>query len=309
MTTERDPRTRIVLSWLREEAHENAERVLLRALDEVDATPQRRSWWPAWRTNQMNKLVTYGLGAAAVVVALVIGTRVLGPSELGGFGNAPSASPPPTLAPSPSMSPTQKPSVSPETYVVTPFAGPDGLGICGPTAVDPTCVEDPRDDSITFTFDAPASWEPYEGLGVWIDRNAPPDGAALFIYRGNWLHSNPCRPEDGDPDVAVGPTVDDLVTALVDHPSLEVTSPVDVTLAGYSGKYLDLLVPDDISACAPYQPIEQHIYAQGPGHRWHMWVLDVGGIRVLVETNDYAGTSAQRLAEVQAMIDSLEINP
>ncbi len=52
MTTERDPRTRIVLAWLREETHENAERVLLRALDEVDTTPQRRSWWPAWRANR-----------------------------------------------------------------------------------------------------------------------------------------------------------------------------------------------------------------------------------------------------------------
>ena len=41
MTTEGDPRTRIVMSWLREDAHEDAERVLLRALDEVDATSQR----------------------------------------------------------------------------------------------------------------------------------------------------------------------------------------------------------------------------------------------------------------------------
>ena len=112
-------------------------------------------------------------------------------------------------------------------------------------------------------------------------------------------------------DIPVGPTVDDLVTALVDHPSLDVTSPVDVTLAGYSGKYLDLQVPDDISACAPYKPMDgaTHFYAQGPGQRWHMWILDVGGVRVLVETDDFAGTSAQRLAEEQAMIDSLEINP
>ena len=69
------------------------------------------------------------------------------------------------------------------------------------------------------------------------------------------------------------------------------------------------MVPDDISACAYYKPMDGHHYAQGPGQRWHMWVLDVGGVRVLVETNDFAGTSAQRLAEEQAMIDSLEINP
>jgi hypothetical protein len=132
----------------------------------------------------------------------------------------------------------------------------------------------------------------------------------VFFYRGNWLFSDPCRPNDEEnPDLPVGPTVDDLVTALVDHPSLDVTAPVDVTLAGYSGTYLDLLVPDDISACVTYQPIAGHIYAQGPGQRWHMWILDVNGVRVVVETNDYAGTPAERLAEERAIIDSLVITP
>lgn len=111
----------------------------------------------------------------------------------------------------------------------------------------------------------------------------------------------------GRTTIPVGPTVDDFVSALVDHPSLDITSPVDVTLAGYRGKYVDLTVPDDISTCLRYEPIAEHIYAQGPGHRWHMWVLDVEGVRVVVETNDYVGTSPQRLAEEQAIIDSLEI--
>ena len=246
---------------------------------------------------------------ATIIIGIVAGCGV-SRAETTPSPTSSSALPSPTVPTSPSMNPTQEPSVSPETQVVRPF-GLDGFNLCPPADVDPSCVEDPRDDSITFTFDAPASWEQFGEAGVWIDGNAPPDGAAVFIYRGNWLYSDPCRPDndDADPDIAVGPTVDDLVTALVDHPSLDLTSPVDVTLAGYSGKYLDLQVPDDISACATYQPIEGHIYAQGPGHRWHMWVLDVGGIRVLVETNDYAGTSADRSAEEQAMIDSLEINP
>ena len=94
MTTERDPRTRIVLSWLREEAHENAERVLLRALDEVDTTPQRRSWWPAWRSNSMNTYAKVIAAAAAVLVVAVVGYQFL-PGN-GGIGGRP------TIAPSPS---------------------------------------------------------------------------------------------------------------------------------------------------------------------------------------------------------------
>jgi hypothetical protein len=99
------------------------------------------------------------------------------------------------------------------------------------------------------------------------------------------------------------------VTALVVHPSLDVTDPVDVTLAGYSGTYLDLTIPDDISECVRYMPTDRHIYAQGPGQRWHMWILDVDGVRVQVETNDYPGTAPEQLAEEQAIIESLVITP
>jgi hypothetical protein len=251
--------------------------------------------------------------AAFVVTVAVINGCTTGRQTESPSAASPSVASAPTqgLTPAPTLpsrSPNQDPSVSPKTHVVRPF-GQDGFDLC--PRVDASCVEDPRDDSITFTFDAPASWEQFGESGVWIDGNAPPAGATLFFYRGSWLYGDPCRPKDvdEDPDIRVGPTVDDFVTALVDHPSLDVTSPVDVTLAGYSGKYVDLLVPDDTSACAVYRPMDGHIYAQGPGQRWHMWVLDVGGVRVLVETNDYAGTSAKRLAEEQAMIDSLEIKP
>jgi hypothetical protein len=94
MTTGRDPQTRIVLSWLREDAHENAERMLLRALDEVDATPQRRSWWPAWRSNSMNTYAKLLVAATAVLVVVTVGYQFLPRS--GGVGGEP------TIAPSPS---------------------------------------------------------------------------------------------------------------------------------------------------------------------------------------------------------------
>ena len=96
MTTAQDPRTRIVLSWLREDGHENAERVLLLALDEVDTTPQRRSWWPAWRSERMNTYAKLFAVAAAVLVMAIVGYQLL-PAN-GGVGCQP------TVAPSPSPS-------------------------------------------------------------------------------------------------------------------------------------------------------------------------------------------------------------
>jgi hypothetical protein len=77
MTTERDPRTRIVLSWLHEDAHEDAERVLLRALDEVDATSQHRRSWPVRWLTDMNAFAKLAIAAAAVVVIAVAGIQFL----------------------------------------------------------------------------------------------------------------------------------------------------------------------------------------------------------------------------------------
>jgi hypothetical protein len=308
MTTERDPATRIVLSWLREDAHENAEHVLLRALDEVDATQQRRSAWPARRFTPMNTYAKLGIAAATVLVVAIAGYKLVPWSP--GFGGR--VTPGPTVAasptPSPTTSPTPEPTPSARPHTFMPFGPRSNALMCPPPTADPDCVEDPRDQSITVTYTLPAGWD--EIGGAWIDENAPPAGAAVTFNRGSWLFSEPCRPQDvGDPDIPVGPSVDDLVTALVDHPLLDVTPPVDVALAGYSGSYLELQVPDDISACERYRPIAEHIYAQGPGQRWRMWVLDVDGVRMLIEINDFATTPAARLAEAQAIIDSIVITP
>jgi hypothetical protein len=243
---------------------------------------------------------------AALLVTLAVTTGCsTGPVTESPAAASPSgvSAPTPALTPeptTPSMSPTPEPTASLVAHTVRPC-----------------CTEDdPRFDSMTFAIMAPPSWETLDDdgvdLGVWPagQGNDPPDGAFVGLYPGGNLFSDPClTDEEAGADVPVGPTVDDLVTSLVDHPSLDVTAPVDVTLAGYSGMYLDLTIPDDISECARYTPMDHHIYAQGPGQRWHMWILDVNGTRVLVETNDYAGTSAGRLAQEQAIVDSLEIMP
>ncbi len=81
MSADRDV-NRVVRSWLHEERHEDADRVLGAVLDQVDTTPQRRSTlWTAWRDSPMNKFVAIGLGAAAVVVALFIGAQLFGGSR------------------------------------------------------------------------------------------------------------------------------------------------------------------------------------------------------------------------------------
>ena len=112
-TSDRDV-DRVIRSWLHEDRHEDYSRVAGAVLDLLDTTSQRRSpWWPARRFPFMNKFVSLGLGAAAVVAALVIGAQVLGPLAPGGAGGAPSASPSPTPAPTTTTEPSPSPIAPP----------------------------------------------------------------------------------------------------------------------------------------------------------------------------------------------------
>ena len=125
--------------------------------------------------------------------------------------------------------------------------------------------------------------------------------------------SNPCHGSTGPADVPVGPTVDELVDALTTQTAYEVSSPTDVTLGGYAGKRTDLRAAD--SSTRPpgdrgeFYPWAGSIYAQGPDNRWHLWILDIEGDRLVIFSTDFPGTSAADRAEQQAIVDSMRIEP
>jgi hypothetical protein len=190
----------------------------------------------------------------------------------------------------------------------------------------PGCRETDMDEAIGITFVLPDGWawndsdkpvdvdgkhdSPRDGLIKKATGMAAPQGMRLQFLRGGWLYSDPCRKDDAAPDIRVGPTASDFVDALAAHPRLDVTTPVPVTLGGYRGKYLDLQVPSDIADCTMgYQPWAPAYYAPGPNHRWHIWSLNVDGVRVVFLSEDFAGTLAQDLAEMRAIIESIRIDP
>jgi hypothetical protein len=92
MSTDRDT-TRIVRSWLAEDGHENADRVLDIVLDQIDTTPQRRAtWWPVRRPLTMHSTIRYGAAAAVVALAALVGFTVLNNQ----VGNDPTPTPSPS---------------------------------------------------------------------------------------------------------------------------------------------------------------------------------------------------------------------
>jgi hypothetical protein len=306
MSADRDV-NRIVRSWLEEGVTSLPDRVLDTVLDQLPATPQRRAPWPVRRLLDMNIPSRIAVAAAVVIALAAIGALAI--PKGGGV-----AGPQPTSSPRPTATPIALPSDGPlaaASYVTSPFVSPDSAEACM-TPPQSGCVETSADDSIRITFTVPDGWEPDPiHYGIWLagNGNRAPDGASLFFERGGWLYSDPCH-SSPPPTIRVGPSADDFANALANDRALTTTAPVAVTLSGYSGKSMDLQIPSDISACTDnYWPWEPGFYAQGPSQRWHLWILDVSGTRVVILTTDYAGTSAANRTALQAIVDSIQIQP
>jgi len=302
------------------------ERAVEAALLRIETTSQERSLRVPWRITMSNPA---RVAAAAVIGVLAVGGALFlfgraGQPNVGGPSESPSPSASPTSSVLASIAAATSPSMVPPTaipdgplaagsYVTTPFHL-EGFTACM-IPPQPGCSES-EDDSIRVTLTVPDGWAGF-GYGVWLpeEENSAPAGAAMGFSRGGWLYSDPCltpsmRAAGVKPDVAVGPSVDDFANALADHPLLDATDPVPVTLGGYTGKYVDLHLPEDLTGCeTDYRPWDPAIYAQGPGHRWQLWILDVDGVRVVAAAMDYAGTSAQDKAELEAIVQSIQIEP
>ena len=303
--------TRAIRSWLHEDRHEDVSRIAGAVLDQVETTRQRRAtWWPARRTLTMNKILGFGIAAAAVVVALVIGTQLLGPPAPSGVGGGPSVEPSPTAVPSPSAA---EPSPSIEADLDEgPF----------PYINEASNVSRP----ITVTIPAPG-WSKDGGVLVKNKNDQPPDGA-YFI--GAWtgedaryIPRDPCQWRSTMPDTPAT-TIDEIVAALASQASRDASEPVDITLDGHAGKSITLHVPDDVvfangeftncdqengghaAFCTFGSATDCHMWnAQGPGAIDELWIVDVDGQILLMDGAYYAQTPAKHVDELQAILGSM----
>jgi hypothetical protein len=304
MTASRDPE-RLIRAFLDEGPTDLPDRTYDAVRSHIDRTRQRVVIGP-WREPRMSNLARIAIAAAAVLVVAVVGYNLL-PGSGGPGGPGPSPSPSPTATASPTPTPTGPPElaagpVPAGTYVAHPFLAPN--------------------ESIGFQLTLPAGWEGGGPLGRAPVGAGPttghegPDGMSMGFLTITSLESDPCNWNLGA-DVEVGPTVDDLANALAANAGYETTVPVDVTLGGFSGKRIDIQVPAglDLATCDDGQfwvwavGDGQTIYAQGPEGRFHLWILDVQGRRVLVMTHDFPGTPPDDQAELQAIVDSIQIEP
>jgi len=298
VSTNRDV-DRIVRSWLNEDRHEDADRVLNTVLGELDTTPQRRTFWSAWRFPIMNNALRVGLFAAAVVIIAVIAINLLPGS------------------PAPGGEPTSTPTPEPQSSAPADVSFlPNGLLEPGTYSIRAQDIDAPR-----VVLTVPAGWY---GGGFGVNKNNsidPPDGAGVILWGGPFnVYEDPCQWTGGE-TLRVGQTVDDLVADLSAQPTRDATAPTDITVDGFAGKAIELTVPADLafnqadgfvdcdeaefrSWISPDQgSFRLH---QGPGQHDQLWIVDVDGTRVIIDATFYEGTSAADMAELQAILESIQ---
>lgn len=218
----------------------------------------------------------------------------------------------------------EAPSGVPSTRASTEEAGPqDAMALDYFSDLEPgTYFIDPDLDPSTplrVTYEIPtAGWQMWIGAAKF----GPGDGhVGVSITTVSNLVTQGCR-DHSWADPPVGPSVDDLATALANLAPFRVTSPPeDVSIYGYRGKHLELTVPDmDFDRCfggtleswvaaIDTEPGDAFYGYTGPGYTEEFWILDVEGTRLMIAAERSLGSPSEDLEELRAILNSIRIEP
>lgn len=244
------------------------------------------------RRSRDRKLGTLALAAAIGLVAVVVVIRAVDD----GTGTQPGGPSTDTtkIPAGQSVPPLPGGTVAPGRYV---FASSDpGL-----------------DASHRITIDVPQGYGNVAGLAV-IKSGTSQTGVATMVLGA--VFADACRWEGGRLDPSTGSPTDDVVAALASQQGLRVSTPTDVTVDGFAGTYMERRVParTNLGDCDGAQFRVYLVPGWGeryllPGELQQLWILDVDGVPLVVDASLMPGTSAQVRAELDQMVESIQIDP
>ena len=232
------------------------------------------------------------------VIAVLLAGAVAGCSSGGAVSPSASASSAPTSAAAPQLLPGAG-----HTPVAIP-AGTYAVVVNGTTIPAPVPV-----------IRVPAG---YTGRGFAVTAGTgdkglavAPDARGLSFWEVQSVFTNPCAA--GKHAVDPGPTVADLARALAAQPLRAGSDPVPVTVAGYHGLYVETSVPAhiDFSKCQDgyfdswIGTGDHGRFQQGPGQRDSLWILDVGGYRLVIDGEHMPGATQAQIDEITGMVKTL----
>lgn len=214
---------------------------------------------------------------------------------------------PPSSAPGPTITPTASPPVSPSaTTAATRSLGGHVVGAASNDSTHPS-----------YSVQVPAAWS---SSGAFVTRN-PPSVMGLSVWDAIQVPTDPCR--WSSTMTTPGPTVDDLVKAVVAQRTRNASAPVEATLAGHTGVYLEWSVPPEMvdgEKCDKWPDNGYRDFVSflgiGGSERYQqlanqidrLWVLDVNGHRLVVDaTYSPDATDAQK-TELGQVAESLKFD-
>jgi len=263
------------------------------------------------------------------LLVLALGLTVTACATGGASTSAPSSSPPPSPTPTVTAAPSVSARPSP-TAVPAPTYPANVMDVApfSPLEIETYYVE-PVDTDIQVFYTIPADgWNSWFGaykVGQGPDEPLPTVGLSI-INVTNVVQEGCTAHVAADPPV--GPTVDDMATALAAlSPFVLTKPPTAVTAFGFSGKHLELTVPDlafEVSGddtvftdCADGElwswigaPLSLAYYGYShPGQVEEFWLLDVDGTRLMIVVGRSPQSSEGDIAELQTIFDSIDIVP
>lgn len=264
----------------------------------------------------MNTFAKFGLGAAAVVVALIVGFQVFGSwtGGVGGPGDEPSATPEAT--PDATPSPSTEAGLPQGPFLITGADGPlDG----GPVEV-----------TVEIASSGWSSVANLDYLSKGDDGLDAPETVGGALLAWTWPvgtqfrpYGDPCQWSSSTPETPAT-TPDEIADGLAAQAESEASTPTDVEVGGYPGKKVTLHTPMtyemegatreekfadcDDSSYAYYgvdgdEGTEVARNSQGPGEVDELWIMDVDGAIVILNVVYSPATPDDLVEELRAMAD------
>lgn len=272
--------------------------------------PRRRDWLAFARGDAMTSPSTTRLRPVAIAIALV----VLLVAAVGGAALIASR---PEATPTPSATPTIDLTHLPPTIPDFALAAAGEYTMRGPSS-GVTAAGWPS----VVIANLPAGWtqnssargsgllkpsldKPQAELSMWSVGNVSADGCPVDTLSQDAGLMSP----------SVGPSVEELAAALRALPTISATAPVTAAVGGFGAVRLNLMVPDQVRCdffrlwISPPDNGERWSYASRAGWLHRIWIVDVDGLRFLVDAASAPDAPAELLGELDQMVSSIEIVP
>ncbi|HSV40309.1 MAG TPA: hypothetical protein VLI04_16225 [Nocardioidaceae bacterium] len=199
--------------------------------------------------------------------------------------------------------------VQPETFTSPPPNSIEAVPIepgTYPMPIDGWSVTD-------YTITVPKGWSVQYGHD-FIKHPDSPTGVGFKGIVIDEIYDDACH--EGAVPVKVGPGTEALVAALQEQLGPKVSPPVQTTLGDHPATRIDLRAPDDIPPDCRMGGRDLQIWYSapaddylvfGPGYVASVYILDVDGQRQVFLAGHTTAASAEDLAELQSVIDSVRI--